>query len=966
MTKQLLASLPILLFAAMSARSTPPVVDVNASLTQYVNVFVGTENSSVPSPDPVPAGSRGGDFPGATTPFGMVQWTPMTPSVLVDPTTHTAGWDEPVGYVYHENTIIGFPLTQMSGSGCHGNEGEIPVMPSLDPTAFIQNPSPQTFSQLQSNFDHKNEQASPGYYKVTLNDEISVELTATTRTGFGRFTYPSGAKTPCFLIDTTRTNTIYTSSPGDTVEVAGENAVSGSTVGGNFCGARNYTVYFYAEFDHKITATINSGRAAVQFDTSKNPTVLVKIGISYVSVANAKANLDAENPGWDFDQVRTNADDLWQKSLKTIEVSSNDYTKKRLFYTALYHMMLSPNTNSDVNGQYLGFDQKTHQADAGRVHYANYSNWDIYRCLSPMLGMLFPKRAGDMMQSMVDDASAGGAIPRWSPINDDAGIMPGDSGVPVVVGAYTFGATNFDTAKALYFMTMVGNKDNAQCNSDYLRDSPQRMNDYLARNYIPIDDGFWAGSVAFEFEETDFAISCFAQALGDNLNAKLFLDRSSSWKNQFNLTEKSLECRHSDGTWQANAVPNQDMVEGNQEQYTWMLPFDTKALFQAAGGIGATIKRLDAFFSQLNAGISLPNFYLGNEPTFTSPWLYNWTGSPWKTEKVVQDVLSTVILDTPGGLPGNDDLGAISCWTVWANLGLYPEIQSVAGLTATTPTFDNVIVHWADGANILTIHANLQDELRATGQPLYIQSLNLRNKSVAAPWIWLNDLRGNSTLTVDLSQTPTNWGNNVALMPNYGLDNLNGVEAAFDNTGIESDGSPAIMGLEGYTFDEVGYSYSSQELAKAGAAPGGSLVINNVQFQWPSNYSGLNNIVTHGQTIRFPSKKWGSKLAILGSATNGAAAGTVIVTYDDNSQATFTLKFDDWTLGGGSETVGTYDSIALTTGHRLDKTGNVDPTKAYVYYWDTAIDSKHAVKSITLPFQTDSGSQLHIFSIAVQ
>jgi hypothetical protein len=203
-------------------------------------------------------------------------------------------------------------------------------------------------------------------------------------------------------------------------------------------------------------------------------------------------------------------------------------------------------------------------------------------------------------------------------------------------------------------------------------------------------------------------------------------------------------------------------------------------------------------------------------------------------------------------------------------------------------------------------------------------------------------------------------------MPNYGLDNLNGVEAAFDNTGIESDGSPAIMGLEGYTFDEVGYSYSSQELAKAGAAPGGSLVINNVQFQWPSNYSGLNNIVTHGQTIRFPSKKWGSKLAILGSATNGAAAGTVIVTYDDNSQATFTLKFDDWTLGGGSETVGTYDSIALTTGHRLDKTGNVDPTKAYVYYWDTAIDSKHAVKSITLPFQTDSGSQLHIFSIAVQ
>jgi predicted alpha-1,2-mannosidase len=530
---------------------------VKQALTQYVNPFIGTANATVRASDPVPAGERGGTFPGATLPFGMVQWTPMTPSIKPG-----GGKDTPVGYVYTENTIIGFPLTQMSGSGCDGNAGELPGMPTFDPAAVAAN-----LGKPVANFKHANETASPGYYSVTLDDGIRAELTATTRTGFGRFTFPASTKAATLVIDATRTNT--KSFTTGKVEYDGDTGLSGSTVGGGFCGARDYTVYFHLQFDRKIdkTATdLGNGNAKVRFAVKTGP-VLMKVALSYVSAANAKANLAAENPAasWDFDAVRKAANDAWDNRLNVMQVSGGTTADKRKFYTALYHSMLSPNVNNDVNGDYIGFDQKVHQVARGRTQYVNYSNWDTYRSLIPLLGMLFPTETGDMMQSMITDADQCGAIPRWSPINVDQGIMPGDSGVPAVVGGYAFGATNFDTAGALKYMKLAGNKRVVRCGGTTPRDSDDRMGDHLSRGYVSLSRGWWAGSLTHEFSTVDFAIASFAKALGDDTSHRLFLARAAQWKSPFNDEKKQLLPRYDNGSWALSPGANSDMVEGNAE-----------------------------------------------------------------------------------------------------------------------------------------------------------------------------------------------------------------------------------------------------------------------------------------------------------------------------------------------------------------------------------------------------------------
>lgn len=945
--------------------TTPPSgggdeVFVKQVLTGYVNPFVGTADSVVPADDPVPSGARGGTFPGATTPFGMVQWTPMTPSA--------GGSDKPVGYIYKEKTIVGFPLTQMSGSGCSGNGGEFPIMPTFDP-ATVGPKSPE-------NFDHKNEEASPGYYKVTLNDGITTELTTTTRTGAGRFTFPAQSalaadrKTPFLVIDATRSN--QQARTTGVIEAVGKDALWGSTRAVRFCAWQNnsfdmHDVYFYAKFDRDITAdTKTSGKAVVSFDASARPAVLMKIGLSYVSRENARKNLEQENPGWDFDGVRKAASQAWNDRLNVVQTRGGTEAEKRKFYTALYHSLLSPNINNDVTGEYRGFDRQVHQVEAGRTHYINFSSWDTYRSLIPMTGMLFPKETGDMMQSLVVDADQCGGIPRWGTASTDGAIMPGDSGVPSVGSAYAFGATNFDAKKALGYMTLVGSKTDLTCNGGGLRDGKERMNDYLVQGYSAMDNGHWAGALTFEFAVADFATAQLAKALGDTTNHQMFLGRSANWKNQFNTGARTVLPRWRDGSWKAldSVAGGDDMVEGNPEQYTWMAAYDTRALFHLAGGNGEVVKRLDKFFQKLNAGTHLPNYYAGNEPSFNTPWLYNWAGAPWRTQKVTRDVINTVFFDEPGGLPGNDDLGAVSSWYAWAAMGLYPAVQSVGGLTIGSPMFDQVVIRWADGTKKLSLNAT-----GAGTHAPYIQSLKLNGQAIDTPWVSLKDLGQDSKLDFVLGTTESQWGKDSApRMPSFGLDGFDSLGAALNNRGIGTDGKPTERGLEGYTFDMGGWSYSAQALATAGATTGGTVSFNGMDFKWPDGKAGLDNTVAQGQTITLAAPQTAGTLALLGSATGAAAAptGKLTVTYDDGTSERFDLRFDEWTLGGGGTPAGSYNKVALTTDHRVGKDGKVDATKAYVYYWDAALDRQRKVRSVTLPFQTDNGGLLHVFAMALK
>nr|WP_269758483.1 glycoside hydrolase domain-containing protein [Variovorax sp. E3] len=359
-----------------------------------------------------------------------------------------------------------------------------------------------------------------------------------------------------------------------------------------------------------------------------------------------------------------------------------------------------------------------------------------------------------------------------------------------------------------------------------------------------------------------------------------------------------------------------------------------------------------------------PNFYVGNEPSFATPWLYNWTGTPWRTQKVVRDVINTVFSDDPGGLPGNDDLGAVSSWYVWAAMGLYPEIQSVGGLTIGSPVFDQVVIRWADGQKTLTLNATGA----GTNAP-YVHAVQLDGQAVDMPWLWLADLKKDSTLGFTLGAAESQWGkDSAARMPSFGLDGFDSLGAAMNNRGIGTDGEPADRELEGYTFDMEGWSYSAKALAAAGAASGATVSFNGVDFTWPDGKAGLDNMVAQGQVVTFPVPRAAGTLALLGSATAASEAptGKLSVNYTDGTRQSFDLRFDDWTLGGGGGTPGSYNKIALTTDHRVSKSGSVDTTKAYVYYWDAALDKQRTVKSVTLPYQTDNGALMHVFAMTLK
>ena len=411
----------------------------NLSLTQYVDPLIGTLASN--SPNPVPAGQAGSVEPAAGLPSGMVQWAPDTNTTPAPSNSQEP--NSPAGYYYDIHSIQGFSLTHMPGAGCSGNNGEFPVMPTTDPT------------QLSPTFSHANETARPGYYSVLLDSQIKVELTATLRTGFGQFAYPAG-KPALLVLDATRTNT-KTSTTGSVTQVS-DSAISGSTIGGGFCGnSVPVPVYFYAAFDQAFTsASITHGVAQLGFRPGQ--TVRMKIGLSYVSVANAKANLDAENRGWDFAGVRAQADRIWNDRLNSIRVAGGTLDAKKKFYTALYHALWAPSIFSDVNGQYIGFDNTVHQVAKGQqAQYSSFSGWDIYRSLIQLKSILNPSETSDMIQSLINDADQCGAIPHWVNDNVEDGVMPGDAGSLIVSNAYAFGARRFDTRSALQHMVKMAN-----------------------------------------------------------------------------------------------------------------------------------------------------------------------------------------------------------------------------------------------------------------------------------------------------------------------------------------------------------------------------------------------------------------------------------------------------------------------------------------------------------------------------
>lgn len=719
---------------------------------QAVDPFIGTSGG-------------GNTFPGAALPFGMIQWSPDSGS---------DGF-----YNYEGKSIKGFSLTHLSGVGCP-IYADVPVLPW---TSELQtSPGANSKAYVQA-FDHKDEQARPGYYSVTLADGTKVELTAAERAGVARFEFPAGKKAR-LLVDTggSADSDVHMAilppvgreHDGSSVEVVGNNSLTGSVSSGGFCGSpTRYTLYVAATFDQPYQSfttwqndSVRKGErkaaglhAGAWLDFGDQRLVQMKVGISYVSAANALDNLKKEVGQSSFEEVRTHAEQIWSKLLDRITVEGGTADQQRIFYTALYHGLLSPNIFSDENGDYMGFDWKARSLQGSKQHaqYANFSDWDTYRNTVQLQSLLIPDRESDMMQSLVNDAVQSGWLPRWPAANDVTYVMGGDSPAILLSSAYAFGARSFDVKTALKYMVKAGSESGM---GPHATEERPFSKDYFKLGYAPAEKDAIAASRTLEYVNADFAIAQLAKNLGDTTTYQRFMKQSANWENLFDPETRWIRPRNTDGSWLAGFDPERStpkrpdasvstdqygFEEGNTYQYTFMIPFDYPELFKKIGGDSQVTPRLDKFFAKLICW-GEPCFNMANEPDFVTPYAYTFLGEPWKTQEVVTRIAKETFKTTPDGIPGNDDLGATSGVYLWNALGLYPAVPGVGGMVLGTPMFSKATVRFADGRTLV---------IRGNGSGPYVQKVSLNGEVYTNSWLPLSALKaGSSELSFTLAAQP--------------------------------------------------------------------------------------------------------------------------------------------------------------------------------------------------------------------
>lgn len=789
--------------AGARAQASNHVVTNPAAL---VNPLIGTANG-------------GNDYPGATMPLGMLAWSPEEPrnrprkpvqgvpgSMRDNPGRPAA----PGGYEFSSNRISGFSLTHLMGTGCAGAGGDIPFMPYVgEVTSSPAND--EGALKFGSTFSHDNETARAGYYKVELDDGVTAELTATLRTGSGRFTYPQG-KPAVMLVRSAHSET-GSSDARVKIDIANR-TVTGSVTSGNFCGyigttdrRSYYTLYFVAHFDSPFLssgtwqdATVRPGTtearggttygtngfvpsgkgsgAWVVLDTSKSATVGVRVGISYVSEQNAEANLKEENPaGTSFQSVREKAHAAWNDALSRVQIEGGTHDEQVVFYTALYHTLLGENLYSDVDGRYLGMDGKVYRVAAPqKAQYSTFSGWDVYRSQLQLLTLLEPDVAGDYAQSLLNQANQnGGEWDRWTHNSGETHVMNGDPAAPSIADILAFGGRNFDIREAyqslLHAATvpMAHDLSNEGCPVECVGQRPS-LDQWLKLHYIPVGANAW-GPAADTLEDStaDFAISELARRMGDDAAHRRFLERAQYWKNIFNpqATPEGgyIQNRKADGTWpKFDPASTDGFVEGSAAQYLWMVPFNENGLFTLLGGKEKASQRLSAFFYNPDGSLAVTasgglHAELNNEPSIETPWLFDFLGQPWKTQEAVRKVLNTIWTNSPKGMPGNDDLGEMSSWYVWSAIGLYPEIPGRAELVLGSPLFS--VIHIRRAAGDIVVKA----QGAATNAP-YVHSLKVNGKEVTRTWLPESFAEHGGTLEFDLSASPDkDWGTSAEDAP---------------------------------------------------------------------------------------------------------------------------------------------------------------------------------------------------------
>lgn len=765
--------------------------------SEHVNPFTGTQARTV---DFGTGGGAGNTFPGASAPFGMLQWSPDTLPGLVN---------SPGGYTFGDHTIRGFSLTHLSGAGCSVFQ-DVPILPTTLP--IDRSPSVARKWDVEprylASFSHADEAAEPGWYRVRLDPGTPratlVELAARTRSGVGRFTFPATATAS--LLFNAGGSAMANGDVAFAIDPA-TREVSGSVGAGQFCYHRNrYVLHFVARFERPFvgfgtwgeqtpapgsTSVVrhvpnpfhlrpqsgfpefphdsNGAQAGawVTFDATTDPLVRVRVAVSWVSVEGARRNLAAESPDFDVDAARAETRAAWDAELGRVAVRGGTAADTRTFYTMLYHALLAPNVFSDVDGAYAGMDGAVHTAD-GFTKYANVSGWDVYRTQLPLLAMLDPQRTSHLVRSLLADAAESGWLPRWPVANGHTNVMVGDPAAIMIASAHAFGARDFDAGAALAAMVKGGTQSGRSANADYVERGG--LADYLRLGWVPHDgtegssgastsmfgrtDAVWgSAATTLEWTTADFAIARFAAAVGDAATYRTFMRRSGGWRHLLDPDTGYLTPRYASGAFARDFDPLalEGFVEGNAAQYRWFVPFDPSGLARALGGVPAATRLLDRHLARLNEGPESEYAFLGNEPTLGTPWLYPWLGRPWRTQEVVRQALRELYDTSPAGYPGNDDLGAMSAWWVLGALGLYPAIPGEDVLVVGSPLFPETRVRLA--------HGELAIDAPGAATTPYVHGLTLDGRAHRRPWLRFRDLACGARLAFTLGDGPDpSWG----------------------------------------------------------------------------------------------------------------------------------------------------------------------------------------------------------------
>ena len=709
------------------------------NLTRWVNPFIGT--------GAVQSSLSGNNYPGATVPFGMVQLSPDT--------REAPDWAQASGYDYNDSIIYGFSHTRLSGTGA-SDFIDILLFPTMS-------------DKRKSSFTHQNEQARPGYYQVLLTDEkIQAELTASVHVGVHRYTCSDGDQLKLWL------DLDHSANKGSwnrriiqsQIRVVSPTVVEGYRVITGWAKLRK--IYFHLEFSQPILSSqLHDGNRRYEntpvingtelcglfcFDKKWNNELICKVALSPVSIENARLNMAAEVPGWNFEHIASAAEASWEKELKKVIIQGTGLQKK-IFYTALYHTMVQPNTMSDVNGEYMAADYTTRKVADNEVHYSTFSLWDTFRAAHPLYTLLHTDRIPDFIKSMMRQYDYYGYLPVWQLWGQDNYCMIGNHSIPVIVDAVLKGVAGVDAEKAY----------EAVHSSSIVSHPNFPFEVWEKYGYMPEDIQTQSVSITLEQAFDDWCVALLARKLGKEEDYGRFMKRSAFYRNLFNAETKFFQPKNKKGEWMEPFDPYKyganggyPFTEGNAWQYFWYVPQNIPDLISLTGGNKAFTAKLDTFFTvnhqsgELNDNASgfVGQYAHGNEPSHHVAYLYACAGEPWKTQKYVAHIMNELYNDSSSGYAGNDDCGEMSAWYVFGALGFYP-VNPVSGkYIIGTPMLEEAVIQLPDGKTF-TIKAPRKEH-----NEIYIRSMRLNGKKYTKNYITHQDIMNGGTLEFVMTASP--------------------------------------------------------------------------------------------------------------------------------------------------------------------------------------------------------------------